>query len=113
MNIPEVSASKQGGLSRRAFLEKTAATAAVMILPSRVIGGAGTQGANSRLNIAAVGIGGQGAADLGSLASENIVALCDVDADYAAHTFAEYPGAKRYTDFRVMLEKEKGIDAVL
>ena len=66
----------------------------------------------SRLNLAAVGIGGQGSADLEGLKTENIVALCDVDADFAAHTSNDFPHAKRYTDFRVMLEKEKGIDAV-
>jgi predicted dehydrogenase len=114
MNTPEDSSSIRGGLSRRTFLGKSAtAAAAFMILPRRVWGGAGTVGANDRLNIAAVGIGGQGSVDLKALASENIVALCDVDAEYAAHTFAEYPTAKRYTDFRVMLEKEKTIDAVL
>lgn len=45
--------------------------------------------------------------------SENIVALCDVDDAFAAKTFARYPNAKTYRDFRVMLEKEKGIDAVI
>jgi predicted dehydrogenase len=45
--------------------------------------------------------------------SENIVALCDVDADYAAHTFKRYPQAKRYVDFREMLEKEQSLDAVV
>lgn len=45
--------------------------------------------------------------------SENIVALCDVDSDYAAKTFNKYPRAKRYQDFRQMLEQEKGIDAVV
>jgi predicted dehydrogenase len=65
------------------------------------------------LNIAAVGIGGQGSADLGAHAADNIVALCDVDADYAARTFNDYPRARRYTDYRVMFEKEKDIDAVI
>jgi hypothetical protein len=45
--------------------------------------------------------------------SENIVALADVDHDFAAKTFARYPKAKTYMDFRVMLEKENGIDAVV
>ena len=47
------------------------------------------------------------------MSSENIVALCDVDWDYAAKTFKKYPDAKRYKDFREMLEKEKNIDAVV
>ena len=45
--------------------------------------------------------------------TENIVALCDADWERAARTFAKYPNAPRYKDFRVMLEKQgKDIDAV-
>jgi len=47
------------------------------------------------------------------LKSENIVALCDVDWERAAKTFERFPNAVSYRDFRVMLEKEKGIDAVV
>ena len=54
-----------------------------------------------------------GAANLKALAGENIVALCDVDHDYAAKTFKDYPGAKLYSDYREMLEKQKDIEAVL
>jgi len=43
----------------------------------------------------------------------NIYALCDVDSSYAANTFAGYPKAKIYSDWRQMLEKEKSIDAVV
>lgn len=43
----------------------------------------------------------------------NIFALCDVDSDYAAPVFAAYPKAKRYTDWREMLDKEKTIDGVV
>jgi predicted dehydrogenase len=45
--------------------------------------------------------------------SENIVALCDVDLDHAAHTFKKFPKAKIYKDYREMLDKEKNIDAVV
>src|SRR5207247_8874882 len=62
---------------------------------------------------AGVGIGGQGGSDLEQLSSENIVALCDVDSDFAAKTFNKYPEAKRYKDFREMLDKEKSIDAIV
>ncbi|MCK4764643.1 MAG: Gfo/Idh/MocA family oxidoreductase [Candidatus Aminicenantes bacterium] len=68
---------------------------------------------NDRLNIAGIGIGGMGGSNLKACESENIVALCDVDSKYAAKTFARYPQAKRYTDFRVMLEKQDDIDAVI
>ncbi len=43
----------------------------------------------------------------------NIVALADVDWDYAAHTLDKYPRATKYKDFREMLDKEKRIDAVV
>jgi len=99
--------------SRRRFLANTSAATAFMFLPRHVLGGAGQPSPNSKLNIAGVGIGGQGASDLGDVSSENIVALCDVDWDYAAKTFKKYPNAKPYKDFRQMLDKEKGIDAVV
>ena len=51
--------------------------------------------------------------NLRQLESQNIVALCDVDHHYAAKAFQQYPNAKRYKDYRIMLEKQKDIDAVL
>jgi predicted dehydrogenase len=70
---------------------------------------------SDKLNIAGIGIGGQGAGDLRDpgMASQNIVALCDVDWKYAARTGAAYPKAERFSDYRVMLDKGKGIDAVI
>ncbi len=75
----------------------------------------GAEAPSNKLNLAAIGVGakGQGTANLKACAGENIVALCDVDADYAAPTFARYPEAKTYVDYRVMLEKQKDIDAVI
>jgi predicted dehydrogenase len=84
-----------------------------MIVPRNVLGGKGYTPPSDKLDIAAIGVGGQGAWDLENLESENIVALCDVDSEYAAETFNRYPKAKKYHDFRVMLQKEKDIDAVL
>ncbi|MBI4877346.1 MAG: Gfo/Idh/MocA family oxidoreductase [Acidobacteria bacterium] len=66
-----------------------------------------------RLNIAGVGVGGMGANYLSNMESENIAVLCDVDDAVAAKTFAKYPDARRYRDFRAMLDKEKNIDAVV
>lgn len=91
-------------ITRRAFLP---AAAAFTIVPRRVFG------ANDRLNIAAVGVGGVGQSYLKGCESQNIVALADVDHNLAAPVFKTYPGAKVYKDYRVMLEKEKGIDAVI
>src|SRR5437764_5002394 len=100
-------------ISRRAFLGNAAAITTFMVLQPRVLGRAGEASPNRKLNIAGIGIGGQGASDLEQVSSENIVALCDVDENHAAHTFNKYPDAKRYKDFREMLDKEKSIDAVV
>ena len=56
---------------------------------------------------------GQGGHDVDEFSSENIVALCDVDSAHAAHVFKKYPNAKRYKDFRQMLDQDKSIDAVV
>jgi predicted dehydrogenase len=69
---------------------------------------------NDRLNLAIVGCGGQGAENLGKVAGENIVALCDVDEKRAADAFQRYPKAKRFRDYRKMLEAlHQQIDAVV
>ena len=101
-------------LSRRQFLGAgAAASAAFMVVPGRVLGLDGATPPSGKLNIAAVGVGGQGTQDLKQLESENIVALCDVDGAFAARTFNKYPGARIHTDYRRMLEEQKDIDAVV
>lgn len=84
-----------------------------MIASRYLIAGADTQPSKQKLNIAGIGVGGMGASNLRQLESENIVALCDVDPEYAAKTIKRYPQAKVYTDYRTMLEQQKNIDAVL
>jgi predicted dehydrogenase len=66
-----------------------------------------------KLNVAAIGCGGQGGSILNQAArTENIVALCDVDWDRAGANFKKFDKAPKYKDFRVMLDKEgKNIDA--
>ncbi len=85
------------------------------ILPGRVISGLGHIAPSDKLNIAVVGIGGVGNSNLKHVAAtENIVALCDVDWKYSEHVFQENPKAKRYKDFRRMYdEMGKEIDAVI
>ena len=100
-------------LTRRQFLARSAAGLAFMIVPARVLGRGGAASANSRLNIAGIGVGGQGAHDLSQMESENIVALADVDWRHAAGTFRKYPSAKRFKDYRKMLDEVKEIDAVV
>ena len=108
-NHPAASTGKGGGLSRRDFIGGAAA-AAFTIVPSYVLGGPGRTLPSEKLNIAAIGVGGRGAANLAALSSENIVALCDVDWRQAAPAFKRYRHAKKYRDFRRMLEKQKGIE---
>ena len=110
-------------ISRRQFLGQSAmATAGIMVVPRRVLGGPGQTAPSDTLNIGCVGVGGKGSSDIRSVSTENIVALCDVDDTQTARfikskrndpeTQAMYDKANKYRDFRVMLDKEKSIDAV-
>src|SRR5260370_2427028 len=93
-------------LPRRTFLRGAAAsTTAFMFLPGMVLGTRGAPSPNGKVNIAGIGIGGQGGEDLKHMESENIVALCDVDKNHAAHTFKRYPNAKQFTDYRKKLHQ--------
>ena len=75
-------------ISRREFLKGAGATAAgVTIVPRHVLGGQGVTPPSDRLNIAGVGIGGMGRSNLTAMASENIVALCDVDWGHVERAF--------------------------
>src|SRR5262245_57018564 len=95
-------------ISRRRFLKTTAGALAFPYIVPRSV-----RGANAKLNIAGIGVGGKGETDVRYCAGENIVALCDADEARAAGTFKKFPGAKVYKDFRKMLdEMGKGIDAV-
>ena len=105
--------------TRREFIKTGAALGAgamaFTIVPSHVLGKAlGHVAPSDKLNIAGIGIGGVGRRNLANMATENIVALCDVDWAYAQKTFGDYPSAKRFKDWRVMFdEMGKDIDAVL
>jgi hypothetical protein len=72
----------------------------------------GYQSPNEKMNIGAVGAGGRALGVLGALDSENIVAFADVDWARGADGFKRWEKAARYKDYRQMLDKEKGIDAV-
>ncbi len=100
--------------TRRSFLTTSATVvAAASIVPRHVLGGPGAMPPSEMLNLAVIGAGGRGADDIAELKSENVAVLCDVEWDRAADTFKRFPNAARHRDFRVMLEKEKGIDAVV
>ena len=106
---------KTNGVSRRKFLKNVSlATAGVSIVPSHVISGLGYTAPSDKLNIAGIGVGGMGRSNLRNMNTQNIVALADVDWSYAKKTFDDYPNAKRYKDYRIMLEEmDKDIDAVM
>lgn len=101
-------------MNRRQFLKTTsAAVLGVNLMTGCARVGSRRISPNEKLNIAGIGVGGQGAGDLREMAGENIVALCDVDWKYATKTFRAYPKAELFKDYRVMLEKRKDIDAVM
>jgi predicted dehydrogenase len=105
---------KEKKVTRRGFMSAAAGVAAFTIVPRHVLGGAGQTPPSEKLNIAGIGVAGRGAGDLQEVESQNIVALCDVDWRHAAGTFRHYPNARKYKDFREMLDKEdKNIDAVV
>ena len=126
---------KHDKLTRRKFVAGTTGAAlSAMIVPRHVLGGPGYQAPSDTVNIAVVGCGGQGAADATELVAggQNIVALADVDFGFvdravagrargrdgqpnqnAAKLQEVYSKAKRYADFRKLLETQKDIDGVI
>jgi GFO/IDH/MocA oxidoreductase family protein len=99
-------------ISRRQFVGDVAAGAAFTIVPRHVLG-RGVTAPSDKLNIACIGCGGKGRSDIDGVASENIYALCDVDWKMALDAFQHFPRAKRYRDYREMLDRDgKNIDAV-
>src|SRR5438067_12173387 len=100
-------------LSRRKFLVSSSlATSAFWI--ARTSPGFGQQkvSANEKLNIGMVGTANQAGWDLSQVSSQNIVALCDVDDKFLDAAAQKYPNAKKYNDFRQLLD-QKGVDAVV
>ena len=101
-------------LSRRKFIGSTATTmAGFTILPSYAVSGLGHIAPSDKLNIAGIGIGGKGKVNLKNMPGQNIVALCDVDWDYAKSVFNTYKKAKKWKDYREMLDEQKDIDALV
>jgi predicted dehydrogenase len=110
-------------ISRRSFVSGVAAATSFLIVPRHVLGGPGYQAPSDTVNIAAVGYAhGMGSTNIRACGKENIVALCDVDESDAALRRMQrsrepipdlFPKAVRYRDFRVMLEQQKDIDAVI
>src|SRR6516225_1628796 len=94
-------------ISRRRFV--AAAAGAVLTAPNFVRG----KDVNNRLNIAIIGVGGRGAANLAAVSSENIVALCDVNSRAIDAAAVKFPKARRCADFRTLFDHQREFDAVV
>ena len=107
--------------SRRSVLIAGTAMATVNMVPAAVPvkttkkkTSNGDLSPSDKLNIAFIGVGGKGKANINGCSHHNIYALCEVDAARGAKSFEKYPSAKRFDDWRVMLDKEaKNLDAVV
>ena len=95
------------GMTRRRFV--AASAGAVLAAPTFVRG----KDAHNRLNIAIIGAGGRGAANLAAVSSENIVALCDVNARAIDAAAVKFPKARRCADFRRLFDHQREFDAVV
>ena len=100
-------------LARRDFLKTSAAMASGLCLGAgpRILS---AKSPNETLNIACIGIGGRGGANVGGVSGQNIIALCDVDDKKAGKQYGKFAKAKKFYDFRKMFDQmEKEIDAVV
>ena len=98
-------------MKRRTYLKTTVGAGYVGALSPNLLLGAAKDKPNEKLNIGIIGSGGRGSANLRGVSSENIVALCDVNVQTLDAVHKKYPKAKKYTDWRKMID-DKSIDAV-
>lgn len=100
-------------LSRRSFTGLVG-TAGAGYFAGHGFGAARAEGPNDKLNVAVIGVGGQGGSNLRGVSSQNIVAVCDLDERRAGKAFEQFAAGGRFTDFRKMFDAiEKQIDAVV
>ncbi|MEX1077314.1 MAG: Gfo/Idh/MocA family oxidoreductase [Pirellulales bacterium] len=105
--------SSRTTLSRRRFTG-LASVAGAGYFAGHGIAAAQVEGPNDKLNVAVIGTGGQGTANLRGVSSQNIVAVCDVDERRAGKAFEQFDAVHAFTDFRKMFDTlEKEIDAVV
>jgi len=96
-------------IDRRRFLGQAAATTAVLTAPNFIR----ARNANEKLNIAIIGVGGRGGANLGGVSSQNIVALCDVHSPPIGKAKEKFTNARTFTDFRKVFDHANEFDAVV
>ena len=99
-------------LNRRRFFRQAGAAAAAAGSMAR-LAPAKSPSPNGKLNIAVIGTGGRGRANMLAMAEENVVALCDVDRQRLDTAGEQFPKARKYADFRKLLEQEKDLDAAV
>jgi predicted dehydrogenase len=99
-------------IHRRKFLRHSAFSVASLYILRPWAALARPLSPNERLNIGMIGVANQANYDMTNVASENIVALCDVDEKFLAAARQKFPAAREYSDFRRLLE-QKDIDAVV
>ncbi len=100
-------------ITRRGFLAGTAAAATLSSSLSRILH---AKSPNDKLNLAFIGVGGRGGANLGQLTkagNDNVVALCDVNGQNLKAASTKFPDARTYTDFRRLFDNASDIDAVV
>src|SRR5947207_1169560 len=106
MKCPTRNAMISPSLTRRRFLLGVMASSAAPALLS-------APSPNEKLNLAIIACGGRGGANLHSVSSENIVALCDVNQAALEAAAVKHPKARKYQDFRKLYDEAKDIDAVV
>lgn len=101
--------------NRRQFVKTSAAAGAALLAGGywSELRAADSRSPNEKLNIACIGTANRAAANVGGVAGENIVALCDIDDNYLGAAGQRFAKATRYNDFRKLLETEKSLDAVV
>ncbi|MBI5758752.1 MAG: Gfo/Idh/MocA family oxidoreductase [Planctomycetales bacterium] len=97
-------------LTRRQFLHASAAAGAATFAAPAILRG---QNLNDKLNIAIIGSGGRGGANLSAVSAENIVALCDVNESNLERAATNHPKARKFVDFRQVFDHAKEFDAVI
>jgi predicted dehydrogenase len=99
--------------NRRNFIKSTAVGGAGLYVSGSPLF-AQSKSANEKLNVAVIGVAGRGSANLSGVSGENIVALCDVDELRLAKAATRHGKAKKFNDYRKMLDEYAGqIDAVV
>ena len=97
-------------ITRRQFIGGAVGTAAVVAGAPALLRG---RNLNDKLNLAIIGAGGRGAANLKSVVSENIVALCDVNRPAVDAAAVLHPNAKTFADLRKVFDRSQDFDAVV